>query len=82
MLTLILSTFSYSAVEKESELAEDEICCEKPPSSYRYERKRHRSAIQRRNTTLSRALLSDSSQTKDDILLHFRRLKSVDSALR
>lgn len=69
--------------EKDSIFLEDESVREEPSSSRKKdERKRHRSAIQRRTTTLSRELKSDSNQTQDDFFLHFRRLHSVDSAVR
>ncbi|KFM71943.1 Tuberin, partial [Stegodyphus mimosarum] len=58
--------------------SQQEISSKRESENSFFERKRHRSAIQRRSATLSREMLTSTKQTKDDMLLHCQRFESSD----
>ncbi|XP_055937007.1 tuberin-like isoform X2 [Argiope bruennichi] len=46
------------------------------------QRRRHRSAIQRSNTVVSKEILSSANKSKDDLTLHYKRDKHLEYARR
>lgn len=52
------------------------------PEKFSSQRKRHCSAIQRTNTTISKEILSNVNKSKDDITLHYKRNTDLDYSRR